>query len=233
MDEERKEEEKPIEEGPSEKEVSGLEEGLGEEASGEAEISAEKKEEPSKGSSEEWIQALEEESEEAPPPKKSSWGTWILILGIILGLLGLGAGSLLLWRWWHAPSPTASIPEKSSVSTEQKTSPLGPPIKPALKYSLILKHFLIPLQSEGGAPVFVKATVILYFSSSREVLLAQKLETPFRSLIFDTLKGLPFYYWRSKEGVEKVRQVLLEVLKKKAPEGLVPKEVEVKGYILK
>jgi len=203
-------------------------------------------EDSSAESSEELIKALEEEvSQEEPSEplqkKKGKFVTILLILGLAVGLAGIGGGLYTLRKILKRPSVRAKTFEKKSSKGELK-KPLGEPskgplfsqpIKPVLEYSVVLKHFLIPLQSEGGAPIFIKATVVLYFENQREVLLAQKLENPLRGIIFDTLKNIPFYYWQSQEGISKVRGVLLETLKKRAPGGLRPKYIEITGYILK
>ncbi len=206
--------------------------------------------EPPKEPPEELLRALEaevkeeEEPVEETPAPKSLWSWWPLA-GIAICILGILGAIYTFWRLTHpskevtvvvaAPSPGRESSEVSSPPlTESAREPLGSlPTKLPTEYSLVLKHFLIPLQSEGGAPVFVKATVVLYFEDQKEVLLARKLETPYRGIIFETFKNIPFYYWRSKEGVSKIKKVLKEALKKKAPQGLVPKDIEVTGYILK
>jgi len=195
--------------------------------------------------SDELIKALEEEvrekeAPEIPQGKKSKFVSFLMIIGLVLGVTGIGVGIYTLWKLVKTPSLTGVPPDNLSKEQPQKPpvetpkEPLGAqPIKPMVEYSVVLKHFLIPLQSEGGAPVFIKATVVLYFEDQRQVLLAKKLKNPLRGIIFDAFKNIPFYYWRSREGIFKVREALLETLKKKAPQGLYPKDIEVTGYILK
>ncbi len=188
---------------------------------------------------EELIRALEsaegEAEEEAPSP-----GRWKHLSPILLGvgifgcLLGLVLGVYTLKRLLH-PAGGKAQPVKSSIPAESPAQgPLGSlPLPGRTEHALVLKHFLIPLQTEGGAPVFIKASVVLYFTTQKEVLRARKLENPLRTIIYETFKNIPFYYWRSPEGVKKIRAALLKALRERAPENLVPVSVEVTGYILK
>ncbi len=194
-------------------------------------------------SPEKLMRALEAEAgeEETPSPDKSP--LWLRVLpglGILLCILGILVGLYLLWTLFHTqrtsdtmlqkPPALPKKPEASSPSRE----PLGAmPLEVRPEHSLVLKHFLIPLQSEGGAPVFIKASVVLYFTSQKEVLKAKKLENPLRGMIFETFKNIPFYYWRSSEGINKIKAALLKSLRERAPEGLRPSDVDVTGYILK
>ncbi|QJA05518.1 hypothetical protein FVE67_01335 [Thermosulfurimonas marina] len=189
-------------------------------------------------SPEKLIRALEREEEEAPSekePSRFSAGNLFFLVGIGLSLVGILLGGFFLWKLLHPFPKTPSSPKSPPPSPEKPVSKASPSSIPLVKteFSLVLKHFLIPLETEGGAPVFVKASVILYFESQREVLRAKRIEKALRGLIYDTFRGIPFYYWRSPEGVAKIREALFEVFRTRAPEGLVPKEIEVRGYILK
>ncbi|MBX6423597.1 flagellar basal body-associated FliL family protein [Thermosulfurimonas sp. F29] len=188
---------------------------------------------------EELIRALEsEEGEGVPSPEKPSRrGLFLLVAGILASLAGIGAGAYVLWNLVSGKSVTVS---ETPVSSYGKTAvspasrgPLGTmPLEVRPEHVLVLKHFLIPLQSEGGAPVFIKASVVLYFRSQKEVLKARKLENPLRGVIYETFKNIPFYYWRSPEGVKRIKQALLKALRERAPEDLRVSDVEVTGYIL-
>ena len=177
------------------------------------------------------LEDLEKPPKEEPPPKRSSLKyIWIFILGILFSLVGIGVGIFILWNWLH---PVYVAPVSSQEAVESTPKALSGRPEELSEHSLVLKHFLIPLSGSRDRPTFAKATVILYFRHSREALLAQKLEVPFRTIILDTLKGFPVSYWRSDEGMRKIRQILLETLRRKAPEGLAPKDVSISGYILK
>ncbi len=195
-------------------------------------------------SPEKLIQALEAEpeGEQASPSgeKKAFFPKILLGLGILICLLGITGGVYVLWTIINSSRSAVSTAEVSQPPTKTVTpssparEPLGAmPLEVRPEHSLVLKHFLIPLQSEGGAPVFIKASVVLYFKSQREVLKAKKLENPLRGMIFETFKNIPFYYWRSPEGVNKIKTALLKSLRERAPEGLKPSDVDVTGYILK
>ncbi len=261
MAEEVREEEKEVrEEEEKESREGGPEEGEGPEPEKE-EVSAEPQAEeqvppepPPEPSpdAEKIIEALEEEERkvEAPAPKEEKkakgWlGKVFLILGMLVVLGAIGAGAFVLWNMLRSPAPlsvqepSVSVPKPPSQETkvspkplEKEPTPTVIPVEP-YEYALSLRKFLIPLQSEGGAPVFVKATVVLYFNTQKEVKLAKKLESPFRGIIFDTLKQIPFYYWRTPEGIKRIKEAVLKVLKENAPQGLVPADVQVTGYILK
>ncbi|RUM87342.1 MAG: hypothetical protein DSZ24_06365 [Thermodesulfatator sp.] len=201
-------------------------------------------EETGEESPEKLMQALEreEEPEEGVPEEEgpaesearpSWWGTLFLLAGIFLCLGGISAAGLTLWKLAHGPVRVSSAPpERASVSKSVSSSTLPVPLVKT-EFSLVLKHFLIPLETEGGAPVFIKASVVLYFEDQREVQRAKRIERVLRGLIYDTFRNIPFYYWRSPEGVTKIREALLRVFRARAPEGLVPKEIDVRGYILK
>jgi len=203
--------------------------------------------EPEEERPEELIRALEVEGEEpsVPQGKPSRLALLLVGAGILVCLAGIGAGAYVLWNLFSGrplavsrtstPPPTPPLPGKEAVSGGPKASrePLGTmPLEVRPEHTLVLKHFLIPLQSEGGAPVFIKASVVLYFRSQKEVLKARKLENPLRGVIYETFKNIPFYYWRSPEGIKRIKQALLKALGERAPEDLRVNDVEVTGYIL-
>ncbi len=170
------------------------------------------------------------EDQEAPRSKVF----WILFASGLLLILGLlGTGVVVLWRLWQAPLTPPPKPPVSQTSKPKAEAPLVvAPIVPERKL-LILDNFLIPYQRETGEYVFVKAKALLYFGNDKNFVQVQKDLTLWREQVFQVLKNIPLYVWENRKGEEVVRKQLLSYLKKVHPDGIIPVDLEVTGYILK
>ncbi len=174
-----------------------------------------------------------EKDEDEAPRSKVFWGLFALGLLVILGLLA--AGGVVLWHLWHAPlAPPPPPKPKVSQTPKPKAEPplVVAPIVPERKL-LILDNFLIPYQRETGEYVFVKAKALLYFANDRDFVKVQKDLTLWREQVYQVLKNIPLYVWENRKGEEVVRKQLLSYLKKVRPDGIIPVDLEVTGYILK
>ncbi len=186
----------------------------------------------------------EEEREEGGEPsgesvsKESSRKGLFLTVASILSVLILWAGGLMtLWYLWQHPPETQSLirEDLNEASSENKSSaPLtSAPFAVEDRKILFLKNFLIPYQRESGEYLFVKAKVLLYYSNERDFTIAKKNEALLREHIYRLLKNVPLYVWESKKGEPLIRKELLSYLAKKEIGGVVPRDLEVTGYILK
>ncbi|GEM_PF-2233110 len=157
------------------------------------------------------------------------------LVGIFLVFIALIGGVIVLWRLWHLPvilPKKAQVPKKKEVSTPKVQPPLVvAPIVPERKL-LILDNFLIPYQRENGDYAFVKSKILLYFSDDKSFLRVQKDITLWREQVYQVLKNIPLYVWQDPKGKDVVRKQLLSYLKKVRPDGIVPVDLEVAGYIL-
>ncbi len=157
------------------------------------------------------------------------------LVGIFLVFIALIGGVIVLWRLWHLPvilPNTAQVLKKKEVSTPKAQPPLVvAPIVPERKL-LILDNFLIPYQRENGDYAFVKSKILLYFSDDKSFLRVQKHITLWREQVYQVLKNIPLYVWQDPKGKDVVRKQLLSYLKKVRPDGIVPVDLEVAGYIL-